>query len=77
MTQNGENPRLKKIQLEQSKRRAHRVKVQREKKEEAMRKAEAEKSFWVKFGLETLKAIFLIAFGGGGIYGLIMLKATQ
>ena len=68
---------FKKIQLEQSKRRAHRVKVQREKKEEAMRKAEAEKSFWGKFGLETLKAIFLIAFVGGGIYGLIMLKASQ
>lgn len=68
---------FKKIQLEQSKRRAHRVKVQREKKEEAMRKAEAEKSFWVKFGLETLKAIFLIAFVGGGIYLLIQLKAGQ
>jgi hypothetical protein len=68
---------FKKIQLEQSKRRAHRVKVQREKKEEQMRKAEAEKSFWVKFGLETLKAIFLIAFVGGGIYLLIELKAGQ
>lgn len=68
---------FKKIQLERSKRLAHRVKVQREKKEEAMRKAEAEKSFWVKFALETLKGIAVIAFVAGGIYGLIMLKASH
>jgi hypothetical protein len=68
---------FKKIELERSKRIAEKHKRQREKKEEQMRKAEAEKSFWVKFGLETLKAIFLIAFVGGGIYALIMLKASQ
>ena len=68
---------FKKIEVERSKRIAEKHKRQREKKEEAMRKAEAEKSFWVKFGLESLKAIFLIAFVGGGIYALIMLKASQ
>ena len=68
---------FKKIELERSKRIAEKHKRQREKKEEQMRKAEAEKSFWIKFGLETLKAVFLIAFVGGGIYALIMLKASQ
>ena len=49
----------------------------REQREEKQRQAELEKSFWMKFGLETLKAIFLIAFVGGGIYLLIELKAGQ
>jgi len=68
---------FKKIQLERSKRIAEKHKRQREKKEEQMRKAEAEKSFWVKFALETLKAIAVVGFIVGGVYGLIMLKASQ
>lgn len=68
---------FKKIEFERSKRIAEKHKRQREKKEEAMRKAEAEKSFWVKFGLEALKAIAVIGFVAGGIYGLIILKASH
>ena len=68
---------FEKIKLERSKRIAEKHKRQREKKEEEMRKAEEEKSFWVKCALETLKGLFLIAFVGGGIYALIMLKASH
>jgi hypothetical protein len=68
---------FRKIEKLRAEKIAGKIKRQREKKEEAMRNAEAEKSFWVKFGLETLKAVFLIAFVGGGIYLLIELKAGQ
>jgi hypothetical protein len=68
---------FRKIEKLRAEKIAAKHKRQREKKEEAMRKAEAEKSFWIKFGLEALKAIFLIAFVGGGIYLLIELKAGQ
>ena len=68
---------FKKIEIERSKRIAERHKKKREQREEEQRKAEAEKSFWKKFALETVKVLTVIGFVVGGIYGLMILKAAQ
>ena len=68
---------FKKIELERSKRIAEKHKKHREKIAEQQRKAEAEKSFWKRIALETVKAITVIAFIGGGIYLLVYLKDMQ
>tara|TARA_R100001463_G_scaffold44124_1_gene91808 strand:- start:6069 stop:6590 length:522 start_codon:yes stop_codon:yes gene_type:complete len=68
---------FKKIEIERSKRIAEKHKKHREKIAEQQRKAEAEKSFWKRIALETVKAITVIAFIGGGIYLLVYLKEMQ
>mgnify|MGYP003137450689 CR=1 FL=1 len=68
---------FKKIEIERSKRIAERHKKHREKIAEQQRKAEEEKSFWKRIALETVKAITVIAFIGGGIYLLVYLKDMQ
>tara|TARA_R100000700_G_C3165047_1_gene140269 strand:+ start:1173 stop:1694 length:522 start_codon:yes stop_codon:yes gene_type:complete len=68
---------FEKIKLERSKRIAEKHKKKREQREEAQRRAEEEKSFWKKIALETVKAISVIAFVGGGIYLLMYLKDMQ
>jgi len=68
---------FRKIEKVRSEKIAAKHKRIREQREEKQRQAEMEKSFWMKLGLETLKAIFLIAFVGGGIYLLITLKASS
>ena len=68
---------FEKIKLERSKRTAEKHKKKREQREEAQRRAEEEKSFWKKIALETVKAISVIAFVGGGIYLLMYLKDMQ
>jgi len=68
---------FEKIKLERSKRIAEKHKKKREEKEEAQRRAEEEKSFWKRIALETVKAITVIAFIGGGIYLLVYLKDMQ
>ena len=65
---------FEKIKLERSKRIAEKHKKKREQREEAQRRAEEEKSFWKRIALETVKAISVIAFVGGGIYLLMYLK---
>ena len=68
---------FEKIKLERSKRIAEKHKKKREQREEAQRRLEEEKSFWKKIALETVKAISVIAFVGGGIYLLMYLKDMQ
>ena len=68
---------FEKIKLERSKRIAEKHKKKREQREEAQRRAEEEKSFWKRIALETVKAISVIAFVGGGIYLLMYLKDMQ
>ena len=68
---------FEKIKLERSKRIAEKHKKKREQREEAQRRAEEEKSFWKRIALETVKAISVMAFVGGGIYLLMYLKEMQ
>ena len=68
---------FEKIKLERSKRIAEKHKKKREQREEAQRRAEEERSFWKRIALETVKAISLIIFIGGGIYLLMFLKDMQ
>lgn len=68
---------FEKIKLERSKRIAEKHKKKREQREEAQRRAEEEKSFWKRIALETVKAISVMAFVGGGIYLLMYLKDMQ
>jgi hypothetical protein len=68
---------FEKIKLERSKRIAEKHKKKREQREEAQRRAEEEKSFWKRIALETVKAVSVIAFVGGGIYLLMYLKDMQ
>ena len=68
---------FEKIKLERSKRIADKHKKKREQREEAQRRAEEEKSFWKRIALETVKAISVMAFVGGGIYLLMYLKEMQ
>jgi hypothetical protein len=68
---------FKKIEVERSKRIAEKHKKKREAQQEAQRRAEEEKSFWKRIALETVKAISLIVFVGGGIYLLMFLKDMQ
>ena len=68
---------FKKIEVERSKRIAERTKKKREAQQEAQRRAEEEEFFWKKIALETVKAISVIAFIGGGIYLLVYLKDMQ
>tara|TARA_A100001515_G_scaffold104094_1_gene84747 strand:+ start:184 stop:705 length:522 start_codon:yes stop_codon:yes gene_type:complete len=68
---------FEKIKLERSKRIAEKHKKKREQREEAQRRAEEERSFWKRIALETVKAISLIIFVGGGIYLLMFLKDMQ
>ena len=42
-----------------------------------IRRAEEDKSFWKRIALETVKAISVMAFVGGGIYLLMYLKEMQ
>jgi hypothetical protein len=68
---------FKKIEVERSKRIAEKTKKKREAQQEAQRRAEEEEFFWKKIALETVKAISVIAFIGGGIYLLVYLKDMQ
>ena len=68
---------FKKIELERSKRIAEKHKKKREAQQEAQRRAEEEEFFWKRIALETMKAISLIIFLGGGIYLLMYLKDMQ
>jgi adenine C2-methylase RlmN of 23S rRNA A2503 and tRNA A37 len=68
---------FKKIEVERSKRIAEKHKKKREAQAEAQRRAEEEEFFWKKIALETVKAISVIAFIGGGIYLLVYLKDMQ
>ncbi len=68
---------FKKIEVERSKRIAEKHKKKREAQQEAQRRAEEEEFFWKRIALETLKAISLIIFLGGGIYLLMYLKDMQ
>ena len=68
---------FKKIEVERSKRIAEKHKKKREAQQEAQRRAEEEEFFWKRIALETMKAISLIIFLGGGIYLLMYLKDMQ
>ena len=68
---------FEKIKLERSNRIAEKHKKKREQREEAQRKAEEGKSFWIKAALETLKGLTVISFIVGGILFILHLKASQ